>query len=412
MENSETLPQVKITQSKMVGTRTLIVVGFILVVLGLMASFFFSQTIEKFFWEARTKSVTPIVQEGFEFHLDGSDLEDWQEAAVSERIEKFTKEIKSDLPNVAAIKIFTINGTLAWTDLKNVKAGYLEPGIEMELKEIEAAGHMVKSAGDTTKNELNKNNLLEVWAVMKSPSGATLGYSELYFDSSDITAFITQIQYSIAGSIFVALLIILFLLRLTFRQQNDIIVRQAHELSDIFEQSPVGIYTIDQKGIVTSINPKMLALVGEKNPNNILGQSVFSLERIKKMNIEGLIREALIGVAFDKETSVDSENGETLYRHYRGTPLREDDGKTVGQVLFTVEDITERKNLEKELALHTETLEKSVAERTKNLQEKIDELEQFQRLTVGREVRMTELKQEIEKMRVKLESMGVKSDTI
>jgi len=37
----------------------------------------------------------------------------------------------------------------------------------------------------------------------------------------------------------------------------------------------------------------------------------------------------------------------------------------------------------------------------------IDELERFQRLTVDREIRMAELKQEIEKMRAKLESSGI-----
>lgn len=411
MENAETLPHLKNDQPKMVGTRTLIIVGFILVVLGLVASFFFSQTIEKFFWEARTKSVIGTVEE-LSKDLQPTDIAKWNEPEARERLGDLTGSIKQYLPGISALKTYNIDGTLAWTDLKSIKPGYLEPGIEAELAEVEATGHMVKAAGETTKAELAKTDLLEVWTVVRDTEGRVIGYIELYFDSSDIVAFIAQIQYSIAGSIVVALFIILFLLRLTFRQQNDIIVRQAHELSDIVEQSPVGIYTIDQKGFVISINPKMLELVGETDSKKVLGQNIFSLERIKKMNMEGLIREALLGVAFDKEISVEIGDGKELYRHYRGTPLREDDGKTVGQVLFTVEDITERKNLEKELALHTETLEKSVTERTKNLQEKIDELEQFQRLTVGREVRMTELKQEIETMRIKLESLGVKSSSI
>ncbi len=47
----------------------------------------------------------------------------------------------------------------------------------------------------------------------------------------------------------------------------------------------------------------------------------------------------------------------------------------------------------------TEGLEGKVKERTKELQLKIDELEKFQRLTIGREVAMVELKKEIKKIK-------------
>ena len=42
-------------------------------------------------------------------------------------------------------------------------------------------------------------------------------------------------------------------------------------------------------------------------------------------------------------------------------------------------------------------------ERTKKLQEKIKELERFQRLTLGRELRMIDLKKEIKKLNEELE---------
>ena len=44
-------------------------------------------------------------------------------------------------------------------------------------------------------------------------------------------------------------------------------------------------------------------------------------------------------------------------------------------------------------------LEKTVEERTKQLQKKVDELERFQELTVGRELKMIELKKEMEKLK-------------
>jgi nitrate/nitrite-specific signal transduction histidine kinase len=52
----------------------------------------------------------------------------------------------------------------------------------------------------------------------------------------------------------------------------------------------------------------------------------------------------------------------------------------------------------RELEELAQTLEDKVKERTKELQKKIDELERFRRLTVGRELKMIELKKEIKKL--------------
>ncbi|MFH1462725.1 MAG: HAMP domain-containing protein [bacterium] len=56
----------------------------------------------------------------------------------------------------------------------------------------------------------------------------------------------------------------------------------------------------------------------------------------------------------------------------------------------------------KELRELAESLEKRVQERTKELQKRIRELEKFHKLTVGRELKMIELKKELKKMTEKL----------
>ena len=55
----------------------------------------------------------------------------------------------------------------------------------------------------------------------------------------------------------------------------------------------------------------------------------------------------------------------------------------------------------RELKELSNSLENQVKERTKEIQEKMKELEKFQKLAVGRELRMIELKQEINKLRKK-----------
>lgn len=56
----------------------------------------------------------------------------------------------------------------------------------------------------------------------------------------------------------------------------------------------------------------------------------------------------------------------------------------------------------KELEELTEILKEEIKERTKELQTRVDELEKFQRLTVGRELKMIELKKEIKQLNEEL----------
>ena len=57
----------------------------------------------------------------------------------------------------------------------------------------------------------------------------------------------------------------------------------------------------------------------------------------------------------------------------------------------------------KELKMLTESLDEQVREKTKALQEKIEELEKFQKVAVGRELKMIELKKEIETLKTEPE---------
>jgi len=69
----------------------------------------------------------------------------------------------------------------------------------------------------------------------------------------------------------------------------------------------------------------------------------------------------------------------------------------------------EKKSLEIKVAVRTKelkelavALDQRVKERTKDLQEKMKELEKFNRLAVGRELKMIELKKEIERLKEEL----------
>jgi PAS domain S-box-containing protein len=74
---------------------------------------------------------------------------------------------------------------------------------------------------------------------------------------------------------------------------------------------------------------------------------------------------------------------------------RKADIGTEKRLIVTVRDITERKGVEKEIAQYRERLEILVRERTAELEEKNLELQRMNKLFVGRELRMVELKERI-----------------
>ena len=74
---------------------------------------------------------------------------------------------------------------------------------------------------------------------------------------------------------------------------------------------------------------------------------------------------------------------------------------SVQLIILAIEDITIRRDLEKKLAEYTKGLEDKVRERTEELSNRIKELEELNKSMIGREIKMVELKKEIEELKKK-----------
>jgi len=72
---------------------------------------------------------------------------------------------------------------------------------------------------------------------------------------------------------------------------------------------------------------------------------------------------------------------------------------TIQLIVLAMEDITVRRELEKKVVEHAKELESKIIERTTQLTSKVKELESINRSMVGRELKMVELKKEIENLK-------------
>lgn len=97
------------------------------------------------------------------------------------------------------------------------------------------------------------------------------------------------------------------------------------------------------------------------------------------------------------EYQVVHKSGEIRWMNQRNILVRDDGGRIVA-IEGIVTDITERKQAEEELTKYREHLEALVKERTAEIERKNAELEKMNKLFVGRELRMVELKERISQL--------------
>jgi len=75
---------------------------------------------------------------------------------------------------------------------------------------------------------------------------------------------------------------------------------------------------------------------------------------------------------------------------------------SVQLIILAMEDVTTRINLEEQLTVHTKGLEAKVAKRTEELETRVEELELLNKTMIGRELRMVELKKELETLKERI----------
>jgi len=145
-----------------------------------------------------------------------------------------------------------------------------------------------------------------------------------------------------------------------------------------FETMQIGVTITDLNGIIFYMNPADLSMHGYAG-ENLKGKSVklfapdngwkpMSMDRIRSMK------------RWKRDGINRKKDGSTFPVHLMSDVVTNEDGEPIG-IVTTCEDITDRKKMEKEI------------------KERVEDLEKFYEMSIGREVKMQELKKEIKRLK-------------
>ena len=153
---------------------------------------------------------------------------------------------------------------------------------------------------------------------------------------------------------------------------------------------PVSICTLSPIGVIIDAN-RALEIISGYSLVEIAGRLIETLilekSQLKRL-FEKLNAERVVN---DEEFTLVAKSGKTILVSLSAASRRDQEENVMGY-FFVITDITERKRSRAEL-------ERQVDEKTKELQKKITELEKINQLTLKRELRMIELKEEIKKLK-------------
>ncbi len=188
--------------------------------------------------------------------------------------------------------------------------------------------------------------------------------------------------------------VIAFVRDITEKKRAEERIRKSeHWFRSIFESEPECVKIVSLDGRLIDMNPAGLKMVGCNTVEKLRDRFVINLvdeehlERYQKF-----MEEVAKGNTATVEFKMKAPDGTTRWMESHGTPLRDEQGN-VTAILSVTRDITDRKRTQEEL-------EKLVEQRTEYLQKLLNAM-------ADREVRMSELKKTIKKLRKQLIEAGI-----
>ena len=166
---------------------------------------------------------------------------------------------------------------------------------------------------------------------------------------------------------------------------------------DLVENTLMGI-NISQDGIIKFCNIRFAEIFGYRSSEELLGFNIndfFDEDNIKKINSEINSRMKGEKISSQYEISGIKKDGSKVELEVFGSIL---DFNGIRSAHGSIIDITARKNAEMELNDYKNNLETLIKERTEELATSNEELKRFNKLFVGREKRIKELRNKLKEL--------------
>ncbi len=160
----------------------------------------------------------------------------------------------------------------------------------------------------------------------------------------------------------------------------------------LIESSLDPLVTISADGKITDVNQATIKVTGVPR-DQLIGTDFSNYFTEPTKAREGYQQVFANGFVTDYPLTIRHKDGRLTDVLYNASVYKDSHGDVIG-VFAAARDVTARKRAEEELA----------EQRRKEL-DRLAELEKFQRLTVGRELKMVELKKEIEELKRKVEEL-------
>ncbi len=165
----------------------------------------------------------------------------------------------------------------------------------------------------------------------------------------------------------------------------------------LIEASLDPLVTISPEGKITDVNEATIKVTGVSR-EQLIGTDFSNYFTEPEKAREGYQQVFAKGFVTDYPLTIRHKDGRLTDVLYNASVYRDTRGNVLG-VFAAARDVTARRRIEAELA-----------EQRRREQERLAELEKFQKLTVGRELKMVELKKEIEELKRSNEDLRQRVD--
>jgi PAS domain S-box-containing protein len=180
-------------------------------------------------------------------------------------------------------------------------------------------------------------------------------------------------------------------------EANKLLLASESKFKALVEQSLTGIYIFDEEYFIY-VNNRLCEMFGYAE-NEIVGKlkpsDLIAKEDLSTVNNH--IKDRLTGKVNSVHYTArgNKKDGQTFWVEIHGTVININDDKVI---TGTILDITERKTAEQIILNNNAVLEQKVIERTSELETRVLEIQRINKLFIGRELRMKELKEKIKEL--------------